>query len=407
MRIAFFTDTFYPRINGVTISIFSFIGNLLNEGHQVLIVCPDYNEEHHSKLNRKTHFEVFEKNGIKVDVLRVGSFSFILSKEDRIVRLSQWKNVKKCVKKFNPDVIHINTEFIIGKYAIKYAKKYNIPTVYTFHTMWEDYFANYAKFLPSRFCRWFGRTVVSFYLKRCNEIIVPTERIKQVSIRYGITKDPVILPTGIPNFFSNASNKLDDTFIKKVDDLFENGRKKNMLIYVGRMAYEKNIPFLFEVLSCVKKTNPDTSLLLVGGGPELEHLKELASKHPEKDDICFAGLQERSDLPMFYKYGDIFVFPSVTETQGLVTLEAMMSGIPVVAIGELGTADVMQGDNGGFMVSNNVKEFSDKVCMLLNDESLRTKKAKEAVELSSQWSLDSLTPKLVAVYESAIKSIVK
>ena len=148
-------------------------------------------------------------------------------------------------------------------------------------------------------------------------------------------------------------------YYNQLHKLFPVVQKKHILLYVGRVVKEKNLEFLFPVLFTVKKIIPDTMLIIVGGGPELEHLKEKAKKLHCNKDVIFTGYRTKDELSYFYHTADLFVFPSKTETQGLVTLEAMMAGLPVVAIGEMGTIDVMQGDNGGFMVKDDAAIFLD------------------------------------------------
>ena len=145
---------------------------------------------------------------------------------------------------------------------------------------------------------------------------------------------------------------------------------------------------------------PDTALLIVGGGPGLETLREKTVLENVQDSIFFTDYVPREDSN-YYLLADIFVFPSLTETQGLGTIEAMMTGLPVVAIGEMGTLDVMQGNNGGFMVSNNVDEFSGSVLKLLNDKELYKLKAEEAKAWSQKWDITHLTHKLVTLYQKA------
>ena len=125
---------------------------------------------------------------------------------------------------------------------------------------------------------------------------------------------------------------------------------------------------------------------------------------PVSWNICFTGYRSRTELAYFYHLSKVFVFPSLTETQGLVTIEAMLSGLPVVAIGEMGTLDVMQGDNGGFMVKNDVTEFSSRVIELLTDSDLYNKKRAEALEWGKQWSMNTLTPKLIELYQKGIEA---
>ena len=134
----------------------------------------------------------------------------------------------------------------------------------------------------------------------------------------------------------------------------------------------------------------------------MNELKELAKSHGLEKSVFFTGYINGNDLIYFYKMASVFTFPSKTETQGLVTVEAMLSALPVVAIGEMGTIDVMQGNNGGFMVKDDVEEFSQKTLELLQNESLHKEKSEQALEWGSKWKISYLTPKLIECYQKAI-----
>jgi glycosyltransferase involved in cell wall biosynthesis len=304
---------------------------------------------------------------------------------------------------FKPDVIHINSEFVIGYFGLNYARHRKVPMVYTFHTLWEDYAANYIHFLPQSYSKKLAKEFIRFYLKRSDMIICPTERIQNVVKNYKIDRESKILPTGIPNHIAEIKKGQKQLFHNQLYKGFPLKKKKRILLYVGRVVKEKNLEFLFPVLDKVKKVYPDTMLVIVGGGPELEPLQKKATELKLSKNICFTGYQNRDDLAYFYKLADVFVFPSVTETQGLVTIEAMMTGLPVVAIGEMGTVDVMQGNNGGFMVKNDVTEFYEKVIELLSNKELHKQKCEEALAWSKKWSLPDLTNTLVEYYEEAIE----
>jgi glycosyltransferase involved in cell wall biosynthesis len=157
------------------------------------------------------------------------------------------------------------------------------------------------------------------------------------------------------------------------------------------------------VLANVQKKNPHTALLMVGGGPTVEELKNSAVQRGLGGSVFFTGYIPSNDLVYFYRLAQVFVFPSKTETQGLVTVEAMMTGLPVVAIGEMGTLDVMQGDNGGFMVKDDPQEFAQRVDDLLCNQQLRKMKSQEAKLWGAKWSISELTPRLIECYEKAIE----
>ena len=403
MNIAFFTDAYFPRINGVAVSVRSYATKLAEMGHSVCIVCCNYGDEEDKKdKKKKRSFLQDDKLHPNLKIYRISSINVFVSKEDKSAKLSAWHDVKHTMDAFKPDIVHINSEFMVGYFGLIYSRHRNIASVYTFHALWEDYVDGYIKFMPVYPAKKIAKEFIKFYLKRANILIAPTVNIANVIKSYGIERDAKILPTGIPPALDVKKLNVRPLFFNQLHTLLPRVQKKHILLYVGRVVKEKNLDFLFPVLAEVKKTFKDTVLVFVGGGPELENLKEKAKKTGYARDIVFAGYRSREELAYFYSVTDVFVFPSKTETQGLVTLEAMMAGVPVVAIGERGTLDVMKGDNGGFMVKEDVNEFSQRVLELLKDKELYAKKSQEAKKWASQWSLDTLTEKLVTYYEEAL-----
>lgn len=403
MNIAFFTDAYYPRINGVAVSVRSYATKLAEMGHSVCIVCCNYDDEEDKKdKKKKRSFLEDDKLHPNLKIYRISSINVFVSKEDKSAKLSAWHDVKHTMDAFKPDIVHINSEFMVGYFGLIYSRHRNIASVYTFHTLWEDYVDGYIKFMPVYPAKKIAKEFIKFYLKRANILIAPTVNIANVIKSYGIERDAKILPTGIPQALDVKKLNVRPLFFNQLHTLLPRVQKKHVLLYVGRVVKEKNLDFLFPVLAEVRKTFKDTVLVFVGGGPELDNLKEKAKKTGYARDIVFAGYRSREELAYFYSVTDVFVFPSKTETQGLVTLEAMMAGVPVVAIGERGTLDVMKGDNGGFMVKEDVNEFSQRVLELLKDKELYAEKSQEAKKWASQWSLDTLTEKLVTYYEEAL-----
>lgn len=400
MKIAMFTDAYFPRINGVSVSVHSYAEELSRLGHEVCLVCLEYTE-----AQQKSSFFDERTNDRKAPfkIIRIPSITaFTFSKEDRMIRLDKWHAIKKEMDEFRPDVIHINSEWSVGYFGAIYSRHRRIPFVFTFHTLWEDYLANYINFIPKRGLRKIGIELVRFYLKRADVIITPTRRIADVVEHYGISRKVHILPTGIPSSKLEYNEEKAEFVRRTVFEKFPLLKEKKIMLFVGRIVKEKNLSFLYEVLKDVQKKLPDTALLMVGGGPYLEELQELSVKQGLSESVFFTGYIEGNDLIYFYRLASVFTFPSKTETQGLVTVEAMLSGLPVVAIGEMGTTDVMQGDNGGFMVRDDAEEFSQKVIAMLTDSALHGQKATEALAWGNRWKISSLTPDLIGCYEEAI-----
>jgi len=403
MKIAMFTDAYWPRVNGVTVSVDSFSRALVKEGHEVLIVCSQYPQSQNNaiSLQKESEAEVLFK------LVKVPSFPAFISKEDRIAKLNKRSWALKQVDSFNPDIVHINTEMIIAEFGFFYARSHNLPVVYTFHTMWEDYAPNYFPFLPVWFVKLFIRKIQKNVLKRSYRVIVPTPQIDEVVHKFKLNSLTERIPTGIELELFEPNTEKSEEYRKKFDERFPVSKGKRILLFAGRVAKEKNLGFLLNILPEILKKHPDVILVIAGNGPDQDYYKEEAKKAGLDDNCVFTGYFDRKDLALVYSIAEIFTFPSLTDTQGLVTLESMLSGTPVVAIGVLGTLTVMGGDNGGFMVKNDSEEFTARVLDLLGDKELYQAKVKEAMLHARSWSIEELTKKLIAFYQTAIKDYVE
>ena len=395
-----FSDAYWPRVNGVTVSVASYSRALIKEGHEVLIICSSYPEG----LNVPVSFFDPPSSEDGPKIVRVPSMPAFVTKEDRIAKFNKWLWVFRQVELFSPDIVHINTEFVIAEFGFLYARAHNLPAIYTFHTMWEDYGPNYFPLFPPFLVRFVIRGVLKNILNRSYRVIVPTQQINEVVHRYRSRTVTFLLPTGIePELFEHEEEEA-LVFREKMEGKYPTLRGKKILLFAGRIAKEKNLGFLLNMLPLVLQKRPDTILLFAGSGPDFEYFKDEAKRAGLEGSCVFTGYLERQDLALIYSISEVFVFPSLTDTQGLVTLEAMFSGTPVVAIGALGTLQVMGGDNGGFMVKNDQNEFAARVLDLLDDPQLRLGKSREATLHARSWSIKELTKKLVVIYEETVKS---
>jgi len=345
------------------------------------------------------HFDREAKEG-GPKVVRVPSMPAFVTKEDRLAKFTKWHWVFRQVESFNPGIIHINTEFVIAEIGFLYARAHNLPAIYTFHTMWEDYGPNYFPMLPTFLVRFIARSIIKTILFQSYRVIVPTTQIDEVVRNYNRRTKTFLLPTGIePELFDHTDEE-GEVFRKKLEESFPKLKEKRILLFAGRIVKEKNLGFLLNILPEILKKHPDVVLLFAGSGPDLDYFKEEAKEKGLEDNCEFTGYVERKDLALIYRVSEVFLFPSLTDTQGLVTLEAMFSGTPVVAIGALGTLMVMGGDNGGFMVKNDEGEFTGRVLELLGDKDLWSRKSEEARLHARSWSIEELTKKLADIYKS-------
>ena len=158
--------------------------------------------------------------------------------------------------------------------------------------------------------------------------------------------------------------------------------------------------FLLPVLKRAHEARGDVALLIAGNGPFRPQFEEIAAHGGLSELVACMGYVPREELPLVYGASAVFVFPSKTDTLGLCTIEAMATGLPVVAIGEMGTVDIMGGDNGGFMVRNDVGEFTDAVLKLLGDDALRAAKSEEALAVAARYRIGAITDRLVELYKT-------
>jgi glycosyltransferase involved in cell wall biosynthesis len=189
-----------------------------------------------------------------------------------------------------------------------------------------------------------------------------------------------------------------------MENMYPGLKQKNILLFAGRIGKEKNLDLILKIAPKIVECRKDVVFLMVGSGPDIYWFKEECEILGLMDYFVFTGYLEQAMLAHIYCISRIFIFPSRSETQGLVTIEAMLSGIPVVAVGERGTVTVMRGDNGGFMVPNDADIFAGRVLSLLNDEALYEEKSAEALEHGKGWTMDIMVRMLENIYNETIAS---
>jgi len=394
MKVAFTTDVYWPRINGVTVSTNIFLKELQKLGHELRLWAPEYpSPEDRDKPHQHDP-----------EVSRLKSFGLSFSKEDRLPRPWERKEFFRQLDAFGPDLIHVQTEFILSLMAHAYARKRKIPVIQTCHTYFEQYINFYFPWAPQKGARRFARWLTYILFRRADSIITPTEPMKAVLQSYGITCPITVVPTGIPEEdFAGVSKEEERTssaWLEKYPQL----RGKKLMLYVGRVGQEKNMDFLLEALTRVRKTVADALLVVAGSGPYFDAFQQQIQKRGLTEAVVCLGYVGRQDLKHLYALADVFTFASVTETQGLVTIEAMMCGTPAVAIGKMGTKEVMAGDNGGFMVEEDPDAFSAAVVALLTDPELYRLKSAQALTYSQNWTAGRMAQRIEALYRQVVAS---
>ncbi|VAW76849.1 Glycosyl transferase, group 1 [hydrothermal vent metagenome] len=380
LRVLMVSDVYYPRINGVSTSIESFRRQLALMDIKVELVVPRY--------------------GIEDDVegiTRVRSKKVMGSPEDRMVH---WREMRRVVleQAKHCDLIHIQTPFA-GHYAAKHAaKKLGIPVISTYHTLFEEYFQHYLPYVPMRILRSIVRTFSRRQCNILNAIVVPSTAMKKRLESYNVRVPLHVLPTGIS---MNTFTEIEAGDFRSRHGISED---RPVALFVGRVAHEKNISFLFESLQHALKNNPDILLLIAGDGPAMADLKKQLSSMNLENSVKFIGyLDNKTELPQCYAAADIFTFASCTETQGLVLLEAMAVGLPVLALSEVGTTDILRDERGCLSPENDVVEFGSEMSRLLSQPEVLMRMSTEAKKFAKEWSEDIMAGRLAALYTDVIE----
>ena len=392
MNIVYVSDQYWPSVSGVPVSMDSFKDQFTEQGHNISLLVPEYPEA-----------DTWDREHNAQNLFRFKSRQLILNKENRLVCRSEKNKVFARLDAIKPDIIHIHTEFSLAKMAIKYAKKNNIPLVLTAHTNWEELVNEYAKFIPNFLIKFYCRSFLRRTFNKVDRIIVPTTLMESRLNLYSINRPIDVIPTGIDvSHFTKAVAEIENSQNSIFLNLAEKIKDHKMLLYVGRLGKEKNIKFLINVFYTLAAVNEDIKLVIVGDGPARIELEEYARSLGLIGRVIFTGYVDREQLMNFYTMAHIFMFASKIESQGLVILESMTCGTPVVAIGEMGTRALMGSGNGGFMVDDDLDLFVEKVALLLYDKELHKIKSAEALKEAKKWESNMMSTRVFELYENLL-----
>ena len=382
MNILFISDVFFPRVNGVSTSINTFATELRALGHQVTLIAPSYTDE-----DKQEEW-----------IVRVPSHKIYFDPEDRLMNFSKLKALLPWIRDKHFDIIHIHTPFTAHYVGIHFGKKLDIPVVETYHTFFEDYLHHYLPFIPQFISRKLARTISRRQCNAVDGIVSPSKPMLDVLKQYGIKTPAEVVATGLDE---SSFASVDGEHFRMSHDI---PLAQPMLLFVGRVAHEKNIGFLLEMHVELIKKHPDALLVITGEGPAEEPIKHSIDKLGISNKVRMISYLDRShELIACYKAADIFVFASKSETQGLVLLEAMAQGTAVVAIAELGTKSILIEGEGVLIAKDDINDFADKVSALLSDAPKRQMIGEKGRQYAQEkWRAGVLAKKVAKFYKSAI-----
>jgi 1,2-diacylglycerol 3-alpha-glucosyltransferase len=383
MRILMVSDVSFPRVNGVSTSIATFRRSLAELGHESTLIAPAYPAA----------------PAAEPDLIRIPSRAVPRDPEDRLMRRGHVLALAAALAPRAFDVVHVHTPFVAHYAGTALARRLGVPVVETYHTFFEEYLHHYVPFLPSAATRFLARRCSVAQCAAVDALVVPTASMLAMLRRYGVAARAEVLPTGIDLGRFRGG---DGAAFRRRHGI---AAGRPVLVHISRVAHEKNIDFVLEALARVRRAVPDVLLVIAGEGPALPHLERLAGRLGLGAHVLFVGYLDREQALLdCYRAGDAFVFASRTETQGLVLLEALALGVPVVSTAVMGTADVLKGVRGALVAPDDVAGFAAAVTRVLSDDALRRQLAAAAPADAAAWSAAAMAGRLVALYHEVIST---
>lgn len=383
MRVAIFTDTYTPEINGVVTSVDTVCNELRAQGHEVFLFVPRY----------------FGMDDPDPRVHRFPSIPFPFAKM-RERRISMpGRKILRLFGRLGIDIIHSQVPGTNGVLALIASRIWRVPHVHTYHTHYMEYthYVPFARSFSIRAVRW----IATRFCGRCQHVVSPSRGMREAILSHGVDAPVSVVPTGIDPALHYPSTSLEKLFAKY--GLGDTGRLhgKRLLVSVGRLGREKNICFLIRALAMIEESH-DVHFVMIGNGPDRDEVESAIAELGISNRVTLAGYVDHEDVFAFMQLCELFIFASVTETQGLVLLESMSVGTPVVAIAGIGVSDLLEGDRGGFTTGNDLEEFVTRVNQVLSDRHLLQLKSADALERSHEWTVEKQVAKIVRIYEESI-----
>ncbi len=381
MKILITTDLYTIDTNGVVTSVKNLASELREKGHEVKILTLSEKSRSHKGDDvyyiRSTPFKVYP------------NVRMPLSYRHRYIdEIIEWK----------PDVIHSQCEFFSFQFALRISRKTGAPIVHTYHTLYEQYI---TYVVPSKRV---GMKIVKFVstkrIKKAEAVVAPTQKVESKLRGYGLNSRISVVPSGI-NLSQHKKRMTSEEKIEKRRKLGI-GEDDVVLLNLGRLGTEKNLPELMELFAKSYRENDKLRFLIVGDGPVKEELEQQAESLGVRDRVVFTGMVDPDEVQLYYQIGDVFVSASTSETQGLTYIEAAANGLPLLCKEDKVLEDVIvQGENGYEYSSE--KEFFESIKQIIDDPEWRVMAGKRSEEIADTFSTDAFGDAIEKIYESVIE----
>lgn len=383
MKIGLFTDTFYPEINGVATSCLNLERELTRRGHEVHVFAPKCKGW---EDNRRDHIHYIASTPFLA--LKDRNFAFPTP-------ITSWE-----AEKLDFDVVHTNSEFIMGHFGRHVAHSNGCALVHTYHTVWEDYTYYITHGLADDTARRLTRKYSQWWCDHFDRVITPTAKTLDLLRSYGVQAPIDIIPSGMDIArFAPERHSAEERAAARAECGVKPGER--VLLNIGRIAKEKNLEQILRVFPMLHRVCPDVRFVLIGEGPQSEHLEKLAQELGVSEFVTLAGPKPWEKIDRYYAMGDVFVSASRSETQGLTYIEAMASGLCVCAVNDACLDGVIEDGVNGILSGERDEELLSALVRAFSDEGRTI--AEHAAQYAAPYSMENFAARVEECYIKAVE----
>jgi glycosyltransferase involved in cell wall biosynthesis len=378
LRLAIFSDSAPPIINGVSVSIQALTDGLRARGHEVHLFATGYPNRNESVEFEHRFFGVMTP-----------------ASKDYPLAIPPFIKCRAEFDKINFDLVHTHTPFTVGYMGKRWAKSAGVPVVSTYHTHYDEY-AHYAPLLPEDQVRKWIRAHTERYYEDVDHIITPSDASLRWLRSHNVHQDASVIPTGVPV----------PTPLDRAESRTKLGLKMDseIIVTVGRLSHEKSVDRTIRAFAFVAEARPHAELVIVGDGPAREELEELSHNLGISPKVHFIGAVHPSEVAPYYAAADVFAFSSTTETQGLVIIEAMSHGLPALIARGGGAQHAVDDGDSGLILDASEHVLADALIHVLEDPDLRERLSKGARVTADEYSIDRMIDRILYVYIQVLRS---
>jgi glycosyltransferase involved in cell wall biosynthesis len=383
LKIGIFSESYEPVTNGVSVSVTTLVDALRRLDHEVFVFAPEYHG-YHDRESGVTRFP-----SVQTGIAR-----------DYPLAIPFLPNLAQHVKDLNLDVIHTQTPFMLGWLGQKLGERLNIPVISTNHTQYAEY-VHYFPFAPRATTRSFVIGMMKRYYNQCDGVVVPTRATEEILREYGVETRIFIIPSGV-----SIDTSRDEKAREAVRSEFGIPSDARVLLYVGRLAMEKNLDLVFQAFDKLSGVYDDIRLMVVGGGPYEAECRKMASESRTADRITITGFKARESLREYYSAGDLFLFPSTTDTQGIALCEALQAGLPCIAVRAGGSPEVITEGEDGLLTQDDADDFTSRIDSLLGNHEMLLKFSANATRNAARFTPAAMANRMLSAYAKVCGSLV-